>query len=185
MNIRINIGQVFNVAVVDDSPTETPNSARIYSLRNGAEAVFIDEIGNGQNLIIGPFINIVDFRIDIVGNVTVENVATNFGAPVLLSDYVGGGGGIPDPVTTDINMGEGTSININDNATSDRYGSINGDGISLTEVSTDADCTISLESKEFRIRGFALLFADLPTVDPVEENKLWNDAGVLKISSGV
>ena len=84
--LRIEIGEIQKITVPANTASVV-NSATVYSLRNGAADVLNTVLTAGNEVILGPYLNITLWRIESEGVVTIEKIgATDFGIPVSLLD---------------------------------------------------------------------------------------------------
>lgn len=86
-SVRIESGQVLQVSVASDTSTQK-SSAKIWSLNGDSQDVFVRDLDAGQSTLLGPYINITEFRIEKTGNVTIAPLGRDFSTPYPLSSTI-------------------------------------------------------------------------------------------------
>lgn len=164
---------------------------------------------------LGPYVHDAYIRLEVIeGAVAFEIVGSAAPiVPIALSDYIGGGGA-SDPLVLQNGLSVGTqfivdqfgitlnsnefdvAVNFNDPEANYR-GDIGHKGLFFQANQISADKTASIQmngansSSVFRVvvddtsNVLTAIMSGLPTADPVTPNRLWNDAGTLKVSTGV
>lgn len=80
--LRIEKGDVHKITVPAGA-----NSATVWNVYDNAQQTLNSSVAAGAELILGPYVNITNFRIEMVGTVTIAKQGDDFSTPVPFSDY--------------------------------------------------------------------------------------------------
>ena len=112
-SLHIKRGAVYKINVPATTGSVV-SSATVWTLYDDREQTLNSVLSAGSELILGPYVNISKFRIQITGDATIEEVGDNFGVPIPLfahQDMDLGTFGLT-ATTLDINLPADDSINI-------------------------------------------------------------------------
>ena len=78
--IRIEIGRAYKIKVADGSDP-LKSSAKIWYITSKGQDVFYKSLLINDEEILGPYLNVVNVRIETIGNVSIEPVGLDFDIP--------------------------------------------------------------------------------------------------------
>lgn len=85
--LHIKRGAVHKVNVPDTGGSIV-SSATVWTLYDDRQQTLKRALSEGEELVLGPFINITKFRIQLTGNAVIEEIGDDFGVPVPASDHI-------------------------------------------------------------------------------------------------
>lgn len=83
--LRIEVGRAYKVSVSNDL-NSLRSSAQIWLLASNAQSTLHKTLGAGEEFILGPYVNVVTFRIETTGIVSIIPVGNDFSTPVKVSE---------------------------------------------------------------------------------------------------
>jgi hypothetical protein len=82
--LRIEVGRAYRL-IVSENTDKVINSARVWLTSPNGQDVLYQTLIAGDEYVFGPYVNLVSFRIETTGVVTITQVGEDFGTPVLTS----------------------------------------------------------------------------------------------------